>query len=138
MTSNDIILLKYFATTENISVHYFDGGKYYEIPVAACLFDDGDNPSDDFDDCIDMIVACWYVMQMGIPFIRCEIGSKTSNSTIEQIYIPLDPARRDKHQREIMSLLNACSKRVIAMEMARNKYAITTALESANANKQYS
>lgn len=138
MKENEIALLKYFIANENVSVEYYDGGKRYIIPSPAFLFDANFDPFAEYDDYMSICVDCFYQMQLGTPFLYCEIRSEYSVLPLEKISIPFDKTKQTPYHRAIMSLINACSKRVIALEISRNKYAITTALESLNNNKQYS
>ena len=138
MTDNEIAVLKFFAASECVSVIYYNGGKCYTIPAPAILWDDNIDPSGEYEDYTNICVDCRYQMQFGIPFLFCTIISTHSESPLEQIVIQLNKPKLTKHQRDIMTLINTCSKRVITMEMARNKYAITSAVESMNLNKQYS
>ena len=136
-SENEIAVLKFFANSERVSVLYYDGGKCYTIPALAIFWDDYLDHAAEFEDYTNIYVDCHYQMQFGMPFLFCTITSEYS--TLEQVVIPLNqPAKLTKHQREIMTLINACSKRVITMEMARNKYAIASAVETMNMNKQYS
>lgn len=137
MSTEDIALLKYIASVENISVEYFDGGKSYAIPVATFLFDDSPQTLEELDDTEMVFVDCSYKMHLNMPFLQCEITYGDSETLLESASIPLDEKRRNKHQRELMSLINFCSKRIINQEMSRTKYAISSALGSLAANKQY-
>ena len=76
-------------------------------------------------------------MAMGVPFIHCSISYADSDNYIEDILIPLDAKKRDAYQTEIMYLINQCSRKVIAQEMARNKLALAGAINSLAANKEY-
>ena len=138
MRPKDINLLKQIATEENISVDYFDGGKCYTIPYAALFVDTRCDPLAEDSESMNIYINCLYKMQMGIPFIRYDIISEASNTTLESAYIPLESKRRNKYQRNVMSLINLCAKRVIAQELASQKFALHTALSSASADKQYS
>lgn len=139
MSTDEIVLLKYFASIENVSVEYYDGGKTYQIPVAAFLLDSSYDPFEDYDENMNVYIDCTYIATgMGMPYVVCEISCEDAKTPIEKTIIPLDEKKRTKHQRELMSLINLCSKRVIAQEMSRKKYAITTALSTLNANKEYS
>ena len=137
MTSNEIALLKYAASTEYISVEYYDGGKIYSFPVASLLLDEKPHTLAELDDTTIVFVDCSYKMQLGTPLIQCDIVYGESGVTKEQTLIPLDAKRRTQHQRDLMSLINFCSKRVIAQEMSRSKYALSTAVSSMTRDKQY-
>ena len=138
MTNDEIALLKYVASTENVSVEYYDGGKSYTMPIAEFLLDNQPYPLDELDSSTMVYIDCSYIMPLGTPMIKCEITYGEAGILLEEALIPLDVKKRTPHQRNIMSLVNLCSKRVIAQEMSRTKYAIAMAAKTLNANKQYS
>ena len=138
MTNDEIALLKFVASTENISVEYYDGGKSYAIPVATFLLTGTLQSLDEVDETTPVYINCSYIMLFGTPMIKCEITYGNPEYLWEEAFIPLDSKKRNQRQRDLMSLVNLCSKRVITQEMSRNKYAIATAVSNMNANKQYS
>lgn len=138
MKDEQIDILKLFAMGENVSVEYYNGGKSYTIPVPAFLWNPAYSTLDEEDDDVmNMYIDCSYSIVLGRPFLHCEIKDEYSILPLEKISIPLQTKKLTKHQRAIMSLINACSKRVIALEIGRAKYAMTTALGSLNTNKEY-
>ena len=138
MSIEDIILLRYIASEETVSVSYFPAGKIYLVPVAAFLLDKSYDPLDDINDSIGVYIDCSYAIKMGMPFMHCKIWFNNPENVIESSYVPLDPKLRDTRQRIIMSLINTCSKRVIAQEISRNRYAIYSAYQSMNNDNQHS
>lgn len=132
-----IALLKEIASKQKISVDYGTNTKSYKIPMAAFLLSPFYDPLSDDDDDMSVYVDCEYVMQLGQMFVKCDIFDGNDTEIIPEILIPLEKRRQNATQRELMSLINLCAKRVIAQEISRNKYAIVSAINSTYANKEY-
>ena len=138
MIPEEIAILKEIASGQKISVQYFPGGKIYTIPMAAFLLDLTHDPFTEEDDDMPVYVDCEYTMQMGTMFVKCEILDKNGKVLMPTTFIPLDKKKQNATHRELMSLINLCSKRIIAQEMSRNKYAIASAIQSATLGQEYS
>ena len=142
MNTDALVLLKYAATTESVSVqHYPDGSKCYAIPVLTMLFDDeyeSMSPDDIFDTSM-IYLDISYKMMLGFPYMQCKIVlEKDENfAELENISIPLNPQQQNPYQRKIISLINTCSKRVIEQEMKKNKIARAAVAYSATHNNLY-
>ena len=142
MTVESLLLLKYAASTENVSVeHYPDGNKCYAIPVLTMLFDEdyeSTSPDDVFDTSL-IYLDISYKMMVGFPYMQCKIILEKDEqfALLEDILIPLDPKQQKPYQRKVMSLINACSKRIIAQEMKKNKIAMAAVAYSATHDNLY-
>lgn len=138
MSLDDILLLKLFAASENVSVVYYDNAKCYTVSVPAFLLDDRYDPFAEPTEMLKVFINCSYKMQMGITFLHCQIIREDSDEFAENTLVPMDTKRRNKRQNELMSLINTCARRIIIQEMSHNKFAITSAINAANNGKQYS
>jgi len=127
MTTDELYFLEYYVSEYPVSVmHYGDSKAYlFYTPVSP-------------DEERQVFIHCSYKMAMGIPFMHCTISYADSKEYLEDILVPLDAKKRNEFQNEVMYLVNMCSKKVIAQEMARNKVAIAGAINSLAANKEYS
>ena len=135
MTSDEILLLKFFSSTEDVSVEYYSGGKCYTLPASAIVLD---WPYIESQETLNIHIDCSYTMQMGVTYLHCCITRDDLDDPMEDTLIPMDPKRRNKHQKELMSLIDTCSRRLIVQEMMHQKYAITSAVQTLNGNKEYS
>lgn len=138
ITKNLIDTLKFFASVENVSVEYYKDGKSYSFPVSKFILTNEQIPMDEIDDTTLLCIDCSYVMQMNIPFVLCQITYGDDEVLLEEELIPFDKKLRDPHQRDLITLINRCSKKVIAQEMSGKQYALTSALNSVLSNKEYS
>lgn len=141
MDKDDFALLNYLIKTENISVMYFPHGKLYAIPansVIDFLIDDlSEFPGTD----LYVFIHCSYSLQVGIPFVTCDISlGFTANTaeTMENISIRLDTQKHNQHQQMILSIMNSCAKKLIIQERNRGKYAIDSAIKSFATTREYS
>jgi len=133
-------LLKYGATTETVSVeHYPDGGKCYAFPVLSMLFDDEYEPDSDMFGTSNCCVDISYKMSLGFPYMQCVITIEKEDNVVEleNILIPLNPKKQNSYQRKIVTLINACSKRIIEQEMKKNKIAMAAIAYSTLHNNLY-
>lgn len=138
MTKELIDTLKSFASVENVSVEYYKDGKSYAFPVSRFVLTNEQIPMDEIDDTTLLCIDCSYVMQMNIPFVLCQITYDDDEVLLEEELIPFDKKLHNPHQRDLITLINYCSKKVIAQEMSGEQYALTSALNSVLSNKEYS
>ena len=139
MVHDYIEVLKAIAKEQIVSVEYYPNGKCYRIPMAAFFLDASYNPfDDDSDDDMSVFVNCEYTTQLGMMYMQCKVLDGNGKLLVAPISIPLDKKKQNQLHREFVSLINLCSKRVIAQEMSRTRYAITSAINSIIMNKKYS
>ena len=139
MIQNVIKTLKEIAKEQTVSVEYYQNGKCYRIPMAAFFLDNKYNPFEEYDD-VDMslYINCEYLMILGIPYMRFSVSDIDHKLIIAPITVPFDKKKQNRVHREILSLVNICSKRIIAQEISRNKYAVASAINSIVMNQEYS
>ena len=138
MDKDDFALLNYLIKTENVSVMYFPHGKLYVIPANSII--DFLSPEQSGDSDYYQFIHCVYSLQVGIPFLTCDIslGSTADTAqTIEHTSIRLNAKKYGTHQRMILSTIENCAKKLIIQEKAHQKYAMETAITSFTSTKEY-
>ncbi len=139
MVSDFIKILKDLAREQIVSVEYFPNGKSYRIPMGVFFLDASYDPfNDDDDNDMSVYIDCEYTIQLGMMYMKCSIQDGAERDLITPVSVPLDKKKQNKLHREIISLVNMCSKRVIAQEISRTKYAISSALNNTITEKQFS
>ncbi|MBR2286163.1 MAG: hypothetical protein IJ866_01770 [Alphaproteobacteria bacterium] len=138
MIQDTITTLKDIAKEQTVSVEYYQNGKCYRIPMAAFFLDISYDPFDDEDEDMSLYINCDYIMVLGTPYMRFSVSDIDHKLIIAPIIVPFDKKKQNRVHREILSLVNICSKRIIAQEISRNKYAVASAINSIVMNQEYS
>jgi hypothetical protein len=138
MIQDTITTLKDIAKEQIISVEYYKNGKCFRIPMAAFFLDISYDPFDDEDEDMSLYINCDYLMVFGIPYMRFSVSDIDHKLIIAPITVPFDKKKQNRVHREVLSLVNICSKRIIAQEISRNKYAVASAINSSVMNQKSS